>query len=454
VKDRQQFEVEPATSLEEIVRDELIAGGYDDFRRGKEVEPITDENIDQLMRRIYEKIEKEALATYHSNEIWALKQWALNHLLKDEVINEAIVNVASELISPVIEWQGKSYDPVTKFKNKLIADGGSPHSVSVRMIPVVRFVGRKGRKTVYSNDEIVEHVRHLREDGHIQKYKVYFCAECGKELNDPRDYCQDCKTKKKRIETRWKNVPYKPTTLYREVGQLKQFLEWLHIEEMEKIHWKFPVKMPEVPEREDMYQPMLSDEEVETLIFNTVIDKIPASWIVRLAASTLYGCRVSELGDIAVHLNGEKSSIYIKTRKKGERKPQPIPLSLVPVFAITPQPMKEWELQYILKSMCNKADIKLPPRAGWHALRRRVVTDVYEKTTLKEIPIIKYFRWSMKQERRLSQLPTYVKIPTEVSDQQVLAQHPLLEAWQTVAPFLLKLHPDYAGIRNSYNEMI
>jgi hypothetical protein len=60
----------------------------------------------------------------------------------------------------------------------------------------------------------------------------------------------------------------------------------------------------------------------------------------------------------------------------------------------------------------------------------------------------------MKQERRLSQLPTYVKVPTEITDQQVLAQHPLLEAWQTVAPYLIQWHPEYACVRESYSEMI
>ena len=214
-----------------------------------------------------------------------------------------------------------------------------------------------------------------------------------------------------------------------------------------------PVKMPEVPDREEMYQPMLSSEELEAVIFTSVIDLIPAEWIVRLAASTLYGCRVSELTDFQVHLDGTENSIYIRTRKKGLRKRQPIPVSLAPIFAVPIQPMKEWKLQYILKSVCHKAQVHLPFRAGWHALRRRVVTDVYSKTTAKEMPIINYFRWSTKQ-RHLSQLPTYVKVPVEVSDQQLLAEHPVAKTWETIVPYLIKWHPQYIGVRQLYNEMI
>jgi len=220
-----------------------------------------------------------------------------------------------------------------------------------------------------------------------------------------------------------------------------------------------PVVMPKTPDAEEMYQPMLTPEEIEALIFSTIIDKIPANWIVRLAVSTLYGGRVSELGDIEskyIHLDGEDSSIYIRTRKGGERKAQPIPKTLLPIFGIDIEPMKDWRLQYILKSMCKKAEVELPKGAGWHALRRRVVTDIYSDTTLKEMPIIKYFRWSTKQ-RHLSQLPTYVKVPQEVSDQEVLAQHPMLEAWQTVVPYLVKWHPEYSThpkVSQLYNENV
>ena len=214
--------------------------------------------------------------------------------------------------------------------------------------------------------------------------------------------------------------------------------------------------MPKVPDRDEMYQPMFSDEEIEELIVTTIIDLIPASWIVRLAAATIFGCRVSELEDIRIHLDGQNSSIYVLTRKSGIRKHQPIPRTLVPIFALGTEPMKGWKLQYILKSICKKAEIELPEEAGWHAIRRRVVTAIYERTDAKDLPIINYFRWSTKQ-RHLSQLPTYVHFNTEESDRRILAQHPFVPMWEGVVPYLMKYHPEYSQstlARQLYNEII
>jgi hypothetical protein len=474
MKTRADFEPDESSpsSLRELVLEQISYTSYD----GKTDNPLQIQSIDELMQAVYARIEQQALETYHSNEIWALRQWALSNILKNEVIDEATTQIAHNLVSPVIEWQDQSYDPVAKYRQKLVADGKPEHSIGTILLPVTRFVSRKGRKRNYSDDEIIEHVSHLRTDGYIRKHRVtiWQCAECGYELpkktgldertnafkKHKRQPCPKCGSveKAKNTEMRWDKVPYKPTTLYNEVVQLKQFLEFLH-----GRNWTMPVAMPAVPEREEMYQPMLSDDELESLIFNTLFSNIPAEWIVRLAASTLYGCRVSELGDISIYLDGEASHIYVKTRKKGMKKRQPIPTILLPIFAVDIEPMKGWRLQYILKSMCKKADVELPERAGWHSLRRRVVTDVYEKTTAKEMPIITYFRWSNKQ-RHLSQLPTYVKSNIEETDRQILAEHPILKMWTDIIPLLMQMHPEYSKNHRAlelynqnielYNEMI
>jgi site-specific recombinase XerD len=417
-------------SLRDMVREEVF-GYSQEGKDGQWYPRLPDESLDDIMKRVYNRIEKEALEVYHSNEAWALRQWILNHILKEEVGNEINTQIADELLDPVFQWQSQSYDPVSKYKQKLIADGKPAHSITTCMKPISKFVARKGRKANYSDDEIIEHISHLRKDGFIKK-------DVNKETG----------------ETTWKRTMYKPTTLYHEVVQLKQFFTFLH-----GRNWNMPVKMPEVPNPEDMYQPMLSDEQVETLIFSTLIDKVPASWVVRLAASTLYGCRASELADIAtkdIYLDGENSSIYIQTRKKGIKKRQPIPVNLLPIFAIPVEPLKTWRLRYIFMSICKKAELNLPSRAGWHSLRRRVVTDIYQKTQAKEIPIINYFRWSNKQ-RNLGQLPTYVKVPIEVTDKEILSAHPIVKVWETVVPYLVKLHPEYStnpNVVKSYNEII
>ena len=120
MKTAQDFQLEAPVSLRDIVRDEMIASNQEDFRRKKPIQPITDEGINELMKRVYEKIEREALAVYHSNEPWALRQWALGNILKDEVVNEAVAEIAHNLISPVIEWQeSQPFDPIAYFAKQL-----------------------------------------------------------------------------------------------------------------------------------------------------------------------------------------------------------------------------------------------------------------------------------------------------------------------------------------------
>jgi hypothetical protein len=413
VKERSDFELEPPTSLKDIVRDELIAGGYDDFRRGKEVEPITDEGVDQLMKRIYEKIEKEALATYHSNEPWALRQWALSHILRDGVTEET-AEIAHGLISPVIEWQaGQEFDPLSKFRSKLIADGKPEHSIRQYVVPVAKFMARKGRKRIYPDEDIIEHLAWLREEGYIKKVK-----------------------NRKTGEVHWQKAKYTKASLRREYVMLQEFFRFLH----GNRGYQLPVAKQKVPTAQDLNQPTLTSEQLETLIFSSVIDSLPRQWIVRLAVASIYGARVSELTDISVSLDGTDSSIFIRTRKGGERRRQPIPTTLLPLFAVPIKPMSEYGLYYAFRTMVDKIGMELPERAGWHSIRRRVVTDIYTKTNAKDLPIAKFFRW---QVGGVAQLPTYVQVPMETSDSEILSQHPYVEVWENIIPLIMKLHGGY-----------
>ena len=50
-----------------------------------------------------------------------------------------------------------------------------------------------------------------------------------------------------------------------------------------------------------------------------------------------------------------------------------------------------------------------------------------------------------------------VMTPKEATDREVLAQHPMVKTWETIVPFLVKLHPEYSTcpqVLQSYNEML
>ena len=80
-KTREDYQLEIPTSLRDIVTDELYASSYPPGEDDKQPKPITDDLIQDLLLRVYQHIEKEALSTYHSNQPWALRQWALNNIL-------------------------------------------------------------------------------------------------------------------------------------------------------------------------------------------------------------------------------------------------------------------------------------------------------------------------------------------------------------------------------------
>ena len=101
MKTRQEFEPDltPPRSIREIVEQELTYTEYN----GKTDNPLVNESIDDLLKRVYQHIERQALQTYRSNDIWALRRWALENILKEEIVNEATVAIADGLLQPLID---------------------------------------------------------------------------------------------------------------------------------------------------------------------------------------------------------------------------------------------------------------------------------------------------------------------------------------------------------------
>jgi len=51
----------------------------------------------------------------------------------------------------------------------------------------------------------------------------------------------------------------------------------------------------------EVYQPNFTPNEIETLIWATMLDDIPANMVIRLVVATVYGVRRSELTEILSH---------------------------------------------------------------------------------------------------------------------------------------------------------
>lgn len=394
---REDFRFDLPTTLREVVEDELEDQRYDDFLHKKEVKPITPDSIDDLMQKIYQKIETEALATYHSNEPWALRQSALSNILKDEVVNETVNEMAHGLISPVIEWQSRqTFDPIDYLLKRLQVERKSNATVHGYKCTAARFVSRVGRKSHYSDEDIMSYLTWATE--HFKNSNSY----------------------------------------YQECQRLMQFLRRLPGDKGREL----PIPMPKAPV--EFNQPTFSNEDVEKLIWACVLDNIKPNMVVRLCVASVFGARRGELVELSsedINLDGAKSSIYIRTEKGGQRKSQPLPECLLPIFDVPITRLSAPALERNLKQICKKARVIMPYRAGYHSFRRRTVTTIteFEKS---DSDVSNFMRWSKPR----TMLSRYKQTPVEVSDKLILERHPYVAEWALAVPYILKYNKHYQGL--------
>jgi len=382
---KEDWELEAPRDLKSVILDEVAEAKWVLHKRGEEVKPLRDEDIEALLQRIYAHIEKQALSVYNSNEPWALKSWAYDHILRDEVAKQAAIadeSLLEELTAPVRDWQSEQFDPLLNLKRKLEAGEYAPASSSLVMRVAREFVLRYGKKQRYTEPEILDYLDYLRKT-------------------------------------------YRGSTYPTKVYQLKVFFDSLPPDELGRRQ-EMPLKRyPSYPT--EYYQPTFSREELEAMAAVALIDE-PAPSILRLLIAQVYGVRLGELATLdSRYINldhGEPTITFlVQKRKSAKRYPviQPIPKELAPFFSVPLKPRDPHQIISDLRRICRKAGLTLPPRAGIHAIRRRVVTDLWETPGIKELSIRNFIRWSTGS---LGVMPRYVQKPTLQTDMQILKQHP------------------------------
>lgn len=400
---REDMELLQPRTLKELVVEELHSANCDNYQRGKPVERLDEDSVRELLDRIYEHIEREALAVFHSNEIWALKSWAYSHILRDVVASEETDGLVSELMSPMVDWQNEQeFDPIGYYRNRLHIEGKSDRTKECYMYAASRFVAKVGRKRNYTDEDIIEYLGYARK-------------------RFPSD-----------------------TSYYQECTRLLQFLRRLPGADKRR---ELPIGMPKMPT--EFYQPTLSFKEVETVIWSMIINKIEPNMVARIWVGSVYGGRLHELAKLSsedIHLNGDNSTVFIRTGKGGQRKPQPIPVECVPLFALPITEVSSWQLHRRLKQVCKMAGVQLPYRGGFHSFRRRVATEVSE-VEHSDINASSFMRWA--SPRQFSMLARYRQKPVEQTDKEILDKHPFIAIWKQAVPHLMYLHPTYATLLNN-----
>lgn len=400
MKTRDDFKLDLDFTLRDLIEDELLAESVEK----KQPPQFTDESIEALMQAVYSKIERGALEAYKSNEPWALRRWALENILRGEIVSEATVEIANGLIAPVLGWQKEQdLDPIKFFRQRLtntlrLSEG----TVRNYMRTAAKFVAMIGRKKSYTDDEVMQYLDWA--GGHYKSKSSYVCE------------CQ----------------------------RLLQFLRNLPGADRRR---DLPIPMPKMPDK--FNQPMFSDDDIETIAWASVILKLKPNMVVRLVIGSIYGGRKSELAELSsddFYLDGEKSYIYIATKKGGDKRKQPIPPSLVPLFSVPIEPINPVTLHVRLRNIVEKIGVEWKHGSSFHSFRRNVVTMLDSLENVSDMSRYKFVRWATP--RHLGMLDRYRRIPSEESDAKILSQHPRVKLWEEIIPLLVDLNPYYRKVCN------
>jgi integrase len=377
---------------------------------------------------------------HKSNEPWALKQYIYDHMLiarqqlpkrdkegriiRDKETGEPTTEwvdaplvankendiAVSNLIEPILEWQNKNPDPVRDFRLQLEA-GYSPNTAKNYMRIAIEFVSMYGKKFRYTESEILRYIAELKK--------------------------------------RYPKQSSFATSVYR----LKSFLDSLPRDKNGQGQ-PFPIKSRKMPKYPDTYEvPMFEATELEQMGAGALLDEEP-SVILRLLIAQIYGVRLEELSRIRqkdINLNDfDKPTVTIKAAKRGQNdgKPitQPIPRALIPYFAINYQPANRHKILRDLHRICKKAGVEEGHRSGFHSIRRQTITALFNIPGIKDMNLRRFMRWSTSSSGMLER---YVKTPTEVTDADILSQHPFMDWWVAWSKYLMWL-PQYKGILHEH----
>lgn len=392
------LDVTPPRSIRDIVLEEI---SYTDHNE-KTNNPLQVQSLDELMEAVFARIEQQALQIYKSNEVWALRRWCLEHILKDEIVNEASCKIADGIVVPIVDWQhDQDFDPIQYYRHRLTDTlRRSEGTIRVYMQTAAKFIAMVGRKPSYSDSDILKYLDWA--GGHFGQ-SSYVCE------------CQ----------------------------RLLQFLRNLPDADRKR---ELPIRMPKMPDT--FNQPTWSADDVETIAWACVLDKVKPNMVVRIIVASIYGGRKSELAELSssdFHLDGDKSSIYIATKKGGDKRKQPIPQSLVPLFAIDIKPINPVTLHFRLRKIAEKAPVTWKHGSGFHSFRRNVVT-MLDSLDASDMAQYKFLRWATP--RHLGMLDRYRQIPSEESDAKILSSHPRVKLWEEILPYMLEFNPYYRKLCN------
>jgi integrase len=143
--------------------------------------------------------------------------------------------------------------------------------------------------------------------------------------------------------------------------------------------------------------------------------------------ATLYGLRSVELRSVRQEdVDLDEGSIFVRTAKGGVERTHLIPESARHYLrGLTFEPVSEDRMRTMYRLIESISGIEHVLGAGWHSVRRAVVTALGE-LGFPEIKAYKFFRWSDET----SKYKTYARFEWRKADAEVFEVHPFLKLWE------------------------
>ena len=179
---------------------------------------------------------------------------------------------------------------------------------------------------------------------------------------------------------------------------------------------------------------IMSIEEVEKFIegANRYFGLIEIGYV---CLSTIYAVRRSEIYDLEsddINIDERELTIWVHKSEENNR------VHLIPEEIV--QPMIELrdglkrirskphitELNHLFDAICEKSGIELRPRAGFHSIRRRVVSSLVMRHLDPKF-INSFIRWKPRTQEMLDY---YTTLDTKQVDREIFEKHPFVKLWK------------------------
>ena len=187
------------------------------------------------------------------------------------------------------------------------------------------------------------------------------------------------------------------------------------------------VKPPVRPEPQS--RPVITLEQLEDLVFWAKKNGTKATKFY-LALSCAFGFRRTELCSLSPE-NFVDNYIIVRPKKRGRTRRHVIPEEIAEeVYSFRPSPMNEGTMSEFFKGLARKVGVKLPPRSGWHSIRRLLVTSLYT-SGVDPLLINKFMGWSLSSATFAPQMvDVYARIESEEIDRTIFENNKLLDLWR------------------------